>query len=124
VCRRETGSFASGSTASGSDAAGTGGPSDYAEYRRCGTANVFCGVQPKAGRHFTKVTDNRSSPEFADYLLEIAAAYPEADTIHLVMDNLSSHTRKAVVERFGERGRRLAVESVHGALHLPSTAVG
>src|ERR1700680_3892023 len=39
-----------------------------AEYRRCGTANVFCGVQPKAGRHFTKLTNNRSSPEFADYL--------------------------------------------------------
>src|SRR5664280_778477 len=72
-----------------------------AEYRRCGTANVFCGVQPKAGRHFTKVTNDRSSPEFADYLLDIAAGYPEADTIHLVMDNLSSHTRKAVVERFG-----------------------
>jgi transposase len=71
------------------------------EYRRCGTANVFCGVQPKAGRHFTKVTHDRSSPEFADYLLDIAASYPEADTIHLVMDNLSSHTRKAVVERFG-----------------------
>ena len=71
------------------------------EYRRCGTANVFCGVQPKAGRHFTKVTNDRSSPEFADYLLEVAARYPEADTIHLVMDNLSSHARKAVVERFG-----------------------
>ena len=25
------------------------------EYRRCGTANVFCGVQPRAGQHFTKV---------------------------------------------------------------------
>jgi hypothetical protein len=36
-----------------------------------------------------------------DFLLDIAAAYPEADTIHLVMDNLSSHTRKALVERFG-----------------------
>ena len=71
------------------------------EYRRCGTANVFCGVQPKAGRHFTKVTKDRSSPQFADYLLDIATAYPEADTIHLVMDNLSSHTRKAVVESFG-----------------------
>ena len=71
------------------------------EYRRCGTANVFCGVQPKAGRHFPKVTPDRSSPQFADYLLDIAAAYPEADTIHLVMDNLSSHTRKAVVDRFG-----------------------
>jgi transposase len=72
-----------------------------AEYRRCGTANVFCGVQPKAGRHFTKVTNDRSSPQFAHYLLDIATVYPEADTLHLVMDHLSSHTRKAVVERFG-----------------------
>jgi transposase len=71
------------------------------EYQRCGTANVFCGVEPKAGRHFTKVTPSRSSPQFADYLLEVAVRYPEADTIHLVMDNLSSHTRKALVERFG-----------------------
>jgi hypothetical protein len=78
------------------------GRRDY-EYRRCGTANVFCGIEPKAGRHFTKVTPTRGSAEFADYLLDIAAGYREADTIHLVMDNLSSHTRKALVERFGER---------------------
>ena len=50
------------------------------EYKRQGTANVFCGVQPKAGKHFTKATSNRSSPEFADYLVEVAASYPEADT--------------------------------------------
>jgi hypothetical protein len=73
------------------------------EYQRCGTANVFCGVQPKAGRHFTKPTANRSSPQFADYLVEIVANYPEADTIHLVMDNLSSHNRKALVDQFGEK---------------------
>jgi len=73
---------------------------DY-EYKRCGTANVFCGTEPKAGRHFTKVTPTRRGHEFADYLLEIAATYPEADTIHLVLDNLSTHTRKAVVDRFG-----------------------
>src|ERR1039457_7455977 len=23
------------------------------EYKRCGTANVFCAVEPKAGKHFT-----------------------------------------------------------------------
>jgi len=73
------------------------------EYQRCGTAHVFCGVEPKAGQYFPKVTANRSSPEFADYLLEVAIRYPEADIIHLVLDNLSSHTRKAVVERFGEK---------------------
>jgi hypothetical protein len=75
---------------------------DY-EYKRCGAANVFCGVEPKAGRHFTKGTPTRCSAEFADYLLEIAASYPQADTIHLVMDNLSTHTRKALVGRFGEK---------------------
>ena len=73
------------------------------EYERRGTANAFCGVEPKAGRHYPRVTPDRSSPEFADYLLEIAEHYPAADTIHLVMDNLSSHTRKAVVERYGEK---------------------
>ena len=31
------------------------------------------------------------------------ASYPEADTIHLVMDNLSSHNRKALVDQFGEK---------------------
>lgn len=72
------------------------------EYERCGTANVFCGVEPKAGLHFTKVTPNRSSPEFADFLKGIAHRYPEAQTIHLVMDNLSSHTGKALVDRFGQ----------------------
>jgi hypothetical protein len=72
-------------------------------YQLCGAPNVFCGVEGKAGVYFTKVTANRCSPAFADYPREIAARYPEADTIHLVLDNLSSHSRKALVERFGEK---------------------
>lgn len=71
------------------------------EYERRGTANVFCAIEPQAGVHFTKVTPTRSSPEFADFLQSIAHRYPEAQTIHLVMDNRSSPTRKALVERFG-----------------------
>jgi transposase len=73
------------------------------EYKRAGTANVFCGVEPKAGRHFTRATRNRCSPRFADYLVEIASHYPQARTIHLVMDNLTSHTRKALTDSFGEQ---------------------
>ena len=44
------------------------------EYKRCGTANVFCAVEPKAGRHFTKVTSTRASPDFAESLLDLAAS--------------------------------------------------
>ena len=29
------------------------------EYKRCGTANIFCAVEPKAGRHFTFPTPDR-----------------------------------------------------------------
>ncbi len=64
---------------------------------------MFGGVEPKAGQYFPKVTAPRSAPEFADYMLQVAIRYPEADTIHWVLDNLSSHTRKAGVEHFGEK---------------------
>lgn len=59
------------------------------EYERCGTANVFCAVEPKAGRHFTFATTDRSGFEFA----QVAN--------HLVMDNLNIHRRKALADVFG-----------------------
>ena len=72
------------------------------EYERCGTANVFCAVEPKAGRHFTFVTPHRSGVEFAKAVFELAMAHPEAETIHLVMDNLSTHSRKSLTDLCGE----------------------
>jgi hypothetical protein len=71
------------------------------EYERCGTANVFCAVEPKAGRHFTFPTPNRSGFEFAQVASELVFQYPEAETIHLVMDNLSSHSRKSLTDLYG-----------------------
>ncbi len=53
------------------------------EYERRGTANIFCGVPPRAGRHFTKPAPNRSSAQFADYLVQIVANYPQSYTIYL-----------------------------------------
>lgn len=78
------------------------------EYKRCGTANVFCGVEPKAGRHFTFPTPDRSGAEFAKVVELIARSYPEAETIHLVMDNLNIHCRKSLTDYFGvEYGGRV-----------------
>lgn len=37
------------------------------EYRRAGTANIFCGVEPKAGVHFTAVTPRRTAHRFAEF---------------------------------------------------------
>lgn len=74
---------------------------DY-EYERAGTANVFCGVEPKTGRMFTKATPNRKGPELAQMVKEIVRAYPNAEKIHLVWDNLNTHKEKPLAEFFGE----------------------
>jgi len=66
------------------------------EYERCGTANVFCAVEPKAGRHFTFATPDRSGFEFAQVAVTLALAYPTAKTIHLVLDNLEHSSPQSV----------------------------
>lgn len=72
------------------------------EYERRGTANVFCAVEPKAGRHFTFPTPDRSAFQFALVACELAMQYTEAETIHLVIDNLNIHRRKSLTDAFGE----------------------
>ncbi len=78
------------------------------EYKRCGTANVFCAVEPRAGQHFTFPTANRSAGQFAQVVRAVAEHYPRAQTIHLVMDNLNIHCRKSLTDCYGEKlGRAL-----------------
>ena len=78
------------------------------EYKRCGTANIFCAVEPKAGKHFTLATSNRSASQLAVALETIIESYSGADTIHLVMDNLNIHGPKTLTDYFGkERGSEL-----------------
>lgn len=78
------------------------------EYQRQGTANVFVMTEPKGGKHYGRVTKRRTSRDFAGALKFLAARYPEATTIHLVMDNLSTHTENALITTLGrQEGRRL-----------------
>ena len=71
------------------------------EYERRGTANVFCAVEPKAGRHFTFATPDRSAFEFACVACELAMQYRNADTVHLILDNLNIHCLKSLTDAFG-----------------------
>jgi hypothetical protein len=65
------------------------------EYKRCGTANVFGAVEPKAGRRFTTATPDRSAAQFAHVVSDLVEQHPAARTIHLVVDNLNIHCRKS-----------------------------
>ncbi|MGQ9636141.1 MAG: transposase, partial [Bryobacteraceae bacterium] len=58
-------------------------------------------VEPKAGRHFTFPTPDRSAFEFAQVAFQVAIQYPKVETIHLVMDNLNMHRAKSLTDVYG-----------------------
>ena len=71
------------------------------EYERRGTANIFCAVEPKAGRHFTFARPDRSGFEFAKVVFELALQYQAASTIHPILDNLNIHYGKSLTDLLG-----------------------
>jgi len=80
---------------------------DY-KYVRRRTANIFCIVEPKSGRHQTHVTPNRKGRAFARALQKVSKRYPNARAIHLVVDNPSTHGEKCLQEHLGDlAGKRL-----------------
>lgn len=73
---------------------------DY-EYKRNGTANIFCWVEPLQGRRSVTVTDRRTYLDFAEQVRELVDVhYPDAQKVVLVADNLNTHCTAALYERF------------------------
>lgn len=80
------------------------------EYKRNGTANMFMAFEPLAGVRFTKVTERRTSVDWAKFAKELVDEhYPEAEKIILVMDNLNTHKKASLYEAFeAEEAKRIA----------------
>ena len=72
------------------------------EYIRKGTANIFVMVEPKAGKRYTVVRTRRTAMDFAIAVDTLVGHYPDADMIHVVLDNLNTHCEKSLVNAFGE----------------------
>ncbi len=76
---------------------------DY-EYKRKGTCNIFVAVEPKAGRHYTEVTDCRKRKDFAEFMKWlIEVKYKNAKKVRIVLDNLNTHFEKSIYETFPEQ---------------------
>ncbi len=73
---------------------------DYT-YERAGAANLFLACAPYLGWRQIKVTAQRTAVEFALALRElIDQAFPDADRIVLVTDNLNTHTPAALYQTY------------------------
>lgn len=70
------------------------------EYKRCGTCCVLASIEPLTGRRIVHVQPRRRNQEFALFMKDLAAAYPQAKKIKVVMDNLSTHSYGALYQHF------------------------
>jgi transposase len=83
---------------------------DY-EYERQGTANLFMVCEPLAGQRRVKVTERRTSVDFAQLVREVLdEQYPEAEKLVLVMDNLNTHKPASLYEAFEPAEARRLLE--------------
>ena len=73
---------------------------DY-EYRRSGTANLFVFVDANRSWRHVKVTEQRTAIDFAECMQDLVDVhYPDAKTIRVVLDNLSTHNPKNLYVAF------------------------
>jgi transposase len=79
------------------------------EYRRNGTVNLFVFLDVHRPWRKVKVTDRRTSRDFAECMRELVDVHhPEAERIRVVLDNLSTHSAGALYETFSpEEARRV-----------------
>jgi hypothetical protein len=84
---------------------------DY-EYERHGVRNLFLAIEPLRGWRKVRVTERRTSQDFAEELrLLVDQDYPDVEKIILVTDNLNTHRPACLYERFSPaEARRIAAK--------------
>jgi transposase len=98
---------------------------DY-EYVRNGTVNVFMFVDVNRPWRHAKVTDQRTSLDFAECMRDLVDEhYPEAERIRVVLDNLSAHSLAALYQRFApDEARRILTPKHASWLNMVEIEIG
>jgi len=73
---------------------------EHYEYAKHGSCALLAAIEPKTGRRLAQVYDQRCKREYALFLKELAARYPQAEKIRLVQDNLNTHNLSSFYETF------------------------
>lgn len=68
------------------------------EYEKLGSCALLAAIEPLTGRRFAHVHERRTKREFTQFCQLLAAAYPNAIKIRLVLDNLNTHNASSFYE--------------------------
>ena len=85
---------------------------DY-EYERRGVCSEFILCEPSTGWRHVQVTERRTKKDWAQCIRELVDVhYPHARKIHLVLDNLNTHTGASLYEALAPDEARCILEKL------------
>ena len=67
-------------------------------YEKRGSCALLAAIEPLTGKRLGRVYAQRTKKEFTRFCQELTKAWPEAQPIHLVLDNLNTHNASAFYE--------------------------
>lgn len=89
------------------------------EYKREGTYNAFMMVEPLGGWRHVSITKRRTAEDFAEQMQWLAQqAYPDAEEIIVICDQLSTHKLTNLWKRF-EAAEALTIAKRIRLVHTP-----
>ena len=71
---------------------------EHYAYKKNGSCALLAAIEPLTGRRLGQVHPRRTKREYTEFCLALSAAYPEADKIRLVQDNLNTHNASSFYE--------------------------
>ena len=73
---------------------------EHYSYTKNGSCALLMAIEPKTGTRLARVYERRTKQEYAQFLQELAAQYPQTEKIRLVQDNLNTHNLSSLYETF------------------------
>lgn len=71
---------------------------EHYAYEKNGSCCLLAAIEPLTGKRFAQVHEQRTKKEYAQFMRDLAAQFPDALKIRLVQDNLNTHNASAFYE--------------------------
>ena len=73
---------------------------EHYAYEKKGACSLLATIEPLTGKRIADVFDQRRKIEFAKHFQSVAAQFPEAEKIIVILDNLNTHNASSFYEVF------------------------
>lgn len=94
---------------------------EHYAYEKLGSCSLLATIEPLTGKRIADVFDQRRKIEFALHFRRIAAMYPAAEKIIVILDNLNTHNASSFYEVF-EAKEAFRLSQRFEFIHTPKSA--